>query len=146
MEDEKKTGNQEQTSDFSYMTKLSEAYKRAFAERKPFALDKEKRLYLARMQRETEEIAKTLANYFEREEKKELALMLQKSANDAAMLLGECEAYEGEAEPPATSLLTRAVLLANRSLNALADERSCGKLYHCILSEISALYALAAIG
>ena len=146
MEDEKKTENQEETSDFSYMAKLSEAYKRAFAEKKPFVQDKEKRLYLARMQREMKRIATALAGYFEREEKRELALMLQKSAGDAAAMLGECEECAAEAERPAASLLVRAVLLANRSLNALADQRSCGKLYHCILSEICALYALAAIG
>lgn len=146
MDDQKKTESEEPTSDFSYMAKLSEAYKRAFAERKPFALDEEKRLYIAKMQRETAEIARTLAGYFEREEKKELALMLQKSASDAVLLLGECEACAEDTARPAASLLTRAVLLANRSLNALSEAKAAGKLYHCVLSEISALYALAAIG
>ena len=132
----------EEETDFSYLAKLSEAYKRTQAERRKLELNDEKREYLLQMQRELAAVARALLTYFEREEKKELAAMLLANAeNVISSLKGERDADA----PPSEPSFIRAVLLANRSLNALGNGRGYGDLSHMILSEISALYALSVI-
>jgi len=143
-ETEKKAPYPEEESDFGYLAKLSEAYKRAQAERRKLELNDEKRAYLAEMQRELASMGRALFGYFEREEKKELALFLYKNAEDVL------RAIDAEAEtaslPESTEIpFVRALLLANRSLDALRGRGGYGDLTHMILAELSALYALAAM-
>ena len=146
MEEEKENAAPyaEEESDFGYLAKLSEAYKRARAERQKVELNEDKREYLRQMQRELAGIGRTLAEYFEREEKKELSVFLYKNAENVLRAIGDegTSAAPQEASEPS---FTRAVLLANRSLNALCGRGGYGELYQRILAELSALYALASI-
>lgn len=146
MDAEKKEGAiPEEETDFSYLAKLSEAYKEAQEERRKARFPEEKRAYLCKMQAELVEIGRFLLHYFERAEKKELATMLLESAEQVFHAVSEkgdpTERFAIEAANDA--LLTRAVLLANRSLR-LIGAGQCD-LFRGISSEISALYALAAI-
>ncbi|MBP5405248.1 MAG: hypothetical protein J6Y74_04815 [Clostridia bacterium] len=146
MEEEKKEGAApEKETDFSYMAKLAEAYKQAQEERRKARFPEEKRGYLREMQAELAEIGRFLLHYFERAEKKELATMLLESAESVLHAISE----EGDQtklfriEEASDALLTRAVLLANRSLRIIGAGQC--DLFRKISSEISALYALAAI-
>jgi len=133
----------EEESDFSYLAKLSEAYKRTQTERRKLDLNEEKRAYLTEMQRELAAIGHALLSYFEREEKKELAVYLYKNAEGVLRAIGE----EGAITPtPQIPPFPRAVLLANRSLDALCGAGGYGDLTRMILSELSAIYALAVMG
>ena len=136
-------------SDFGYMDELSRAYEAAFAKRlKKNELSNEKRELLFKMQTELISVAEEVREKEGSEERKELALMLFESARECARLYGEESAGINEKKEgvPRAVLLARAVLLCNRSLNLLLrheDGKEKGVLL--ILSELSALYALAAI-
>ncbi len=146
MDAEKKEGAiPEEETDFSYLAKLSQAYKEAQEERRKTRFPEEKRTYLYAMQAELIEIGRFLLHYFERAEKKELATMLLESAEQVFHAIRE-EGDKDESfriEEANDALLTRAVLLANRSLR-LIGAGQCD-LFRRISAEISALYALAAI-
>ena len=145
MEEEKETvpTYPEEESDFSYLAKLSEAYKSARREKQALELNEEKKERLADMQRELVRIGRSLLSYYEREEKKELAVFLMKNAQAVLRSVGEEEAAE---ETETTPSFSRAVLLANRSLDLIHTAKGCGELSHMILAETSALLALATIG
>lgn len=142
-EDKKK----EVVDDFGYMEELSRAYRDALTKRiapRP-VLPEEKKEAISAMQREIKETAERAFRSETREERRELALMIKESAEEALELLGESGVPISE-KVPAARALARAVMLANRSLNLLvrhAKEQS--PLLSLILSELSALYALAAI-
>lgn len=142
MEENRNETTCQEEDDYSYLTKLSEAYKRAQAERRKLELNDEKRAYLAEMQRELAAIGHSLLHYFEREEKKELAAYLFRNAESILRTIGEDSAVTERDEIPP---FPRAILLANRSLDALSGAGGYGDLTHMILAELSALYALAAL-
>lgn len=136
-----------------YMEELSRAYREAFRkrlEKGDVTLSPEKREGIARMQWEIARIAERLRRFLDGEEKKELCQTIGESAEEILTYLR----YREEDALPTTRLpaeranemLIRCVLLANRSLTLLlrhtrADER----LVFLVLSETSALYALASI-
>ena len=137
---------------FGYMEELSEAYREAFAKRlaKSKPLADEKRDFVIKAQLDLSRTAGKLAVAFTRQEKKELARMMKESAEEILRVL----AYDEEeifavgplVDPPVELLLSRAVLLANRSLNACVRHAECDlKLFSLITSELSAIYALAAL-
>ena len=136
-----------------YMEELSAAYREAFAKRlakKPNELSEEKRGAIVKMQLELSRTAGKLALAFRIEEKKELARMIKESAEETlrALAYDEEETFAADPvtpEPPAL-LLTRAVMLGNRCLNLLVRHNECNeRLFYLVSSELSALYALAAI-
>ena len=142
------------TAPLDYMEELSEAYKAAFARRLAkgqSSLSEEKRRAIVRMQLELSRAAGKLALAFRSEEKKELARMIKESAEEALRAVNYDEEEVFSADPitplPPAVLLTRAVMCANRSLNLLLRHRETDqKIFDLILSEISAIYAIAAIG
>lgn len=144
---------QEQTESFSYMEELSKAYKEAFAKRlagRAPCLNEEKRELLIKMQLEISRAAGKLALALSSEEKKELARMIKESAEETLRALAYDEEETFFADPinplPPSLLLSRAVLLANRSLNLLVRHTRFDETpIFLVLSELSALYALAAI-
>ncbi len=136
---------------FAYMEELSKAYHEAFLKRvakRTFPLQEEKRAALCSFQGEIARLADAALPALENEYKKELALMAKESAEECLRLLGK-EGDERVAEPKPAALpllLSRAVLLANRSLNVLVRHAEADdKTAFLILSELSALYAIAAI-
>lgn len=143
----------ERKDPFSYMEKLSQAYEEAFSKRlkkvsPPFS--PEKRELLVKMQCEISRIAGKLAVATGQEEKKELARMIKESAEESlrALRYDEEEPFGTDdlAMLPPALLSARAVLLANRSLNLVVRHTTCdAKLFPLLCSELSALYALAAI-
>ena len=141
------------TDPLAYMEELSVAYQRAFAERLAKSrcpLSEEKRAAILEMQLELSRAAGKLALAFGEESKKELARMIKESAEETlrALSYDEEEAFAADplAPPSPSALLCRAVLLGNRCLNLLVRHAACDmKLFCLISSELSALYALAAI-
>ena len=136
-----------------YMEELSAAYREAFAKRlakRGHDLPDEKRNLIFKMQTELSRAAGKLAVSFRAEEKKELARMIKESAEETlrALRYDEEESFSADPatpEPPAV-ILTRAVMLANRCLNLLVRHNDCSeRLFYLVSSELSALYALAAI-
>ena len=144
---EKDDEEKEAYSDFGYMEELSRAYREALAKRivRASELPDEKKEAIAAMQREIKEIGERVLHGEVREERRELSLMIKESAEEMLNVLGKSEGTPAETVP-AERALARAVMLANRSLNLLvrhAKEQS--QLLNLIFSELSALYALAAI-
>ena len=144
MGDDKKENITE--DNFGYMEELARAYRETLTKRltgQP-ALEGEKRDALAAMQRELREIAKRAYKAEKREERRELSLMIAESAEECLRLLGTPnETPVGDSPAPT---LPRAVVIANRSLNILIRHTREGSLLtNLVLSELSALYALAAI-
>ena len=144
MADEEKENASE--DNFGYMEQLARAYREALTKRltgRP-SLSDEKKGLLAAMQREIKGIAWRVYQAEKREERRELSLMVTESAEECLRLLEE-EGGEGAEVRPAP-LLARAVLLANRCLNLLIRHaRETSLLTTLVMSELSALYALAAI-
>lgn len=141
-----------ETGENGYMEELSKAYAEAFRKRlagKSRSLSEEKRTAIGEMQSELSRAAGRIALGMADSEKKELARMLKESAEEMLSLLETDEiafVADPERTPPLSATLVHATMLANRSLNLLirhtqADER----LMFLVLSELSALYALAAI-
>ena len=149
-EDPKKTNEEE---DFGYMVELSKAYQEAFSKRiagKKNPLSEEKRALLATMQGELSRTGGKVALALREEEKKELARMLKESAEEFLRALAWEEEPDFTPDPyvlkPLPFLLARATLLANRSLNLLIRHGECDdKLFRLVTSELSALYAIAAL-
>ena len=134
-------------SDFGYMEELSKAYEAALAKRltRP-SLPEEKRAAVASMQREISEAAERVYPSAQSEEKKELLTMLKESAHECLTLLEAENLPSVPSRVPDAFLLSRAVILANRTLNLLVRHtKETSPLVFIILSELSALYALAAI-
>ena len=142
-----------ETKDLGYMEELSKAYREAFAKRlsaRRKELSEEARGAIMRMQADLSRIAGKLALSFRAEEKKELARMIKESAEETlrALVYDEEERFAADpADPlPPAVLFSRAVILANRCLNLILRHKECDeRLFQLILSEISALYAIAAI-
>ncbi|MBQ7712353.1 MAG: hypothetical protein IJT69_00905 [Clostridia bacterium] len=134
-----------------YMEELSKAYAEAFRKRlagNTRILPEEKRVAIAEMQRELSRTAGKLALLSPTNEKKELARMLKESAEETLSLLETEESFVADPAKAASlsALLTRATMLGNRCLNLLVRHtRSDERLVHLILSELSVLYAFAAI-
>ena len=150
MEKEEKNS---QDNPFGYMEELSKAYKQAFAERiagKKRLLSEEKRSAIAEMQGEISRAAGRIAVLSSENRKKELARMVKESAEETLRALDfdrepifAADALPG---PSAGVLLSRATLLANRCLNLLVRHTETEpRTIFLILSELSALYAFAAI-
>lgn len=137
---------EQEGSDFSYMEELSRAYREALTRRirpRESELPEEKRDLLGAMQREIVVIALSAVREEKREERREIALMIRESAEECLAALSQGTDIEEGTPPPS---LARAVLLANRSLNLLVRHaREESKLTMLVLSELSCLYALAAI-
>lgn len=137
---------------FGYMEQLSKAYKEAFAKRiarKDAIVPEEKRDAIINMQ---EEIAACAAEIGAAVPpvKKEFVAMIKESAEEVLHLLSKGEktllTQEKAASRPLSYLLTQCVILANRSLNLLTRHtENADRIVFVILSELSALYALAAI-
>ena len=149
-EQEEKTPGQ---NDFGYMEELSKAYAEAFAGRlagKNRSLSEEKRAAIAKMQAEISRDAGRIAVASREEEKKELARILKESAEEVLRVIG-CDEEPNFVRDPVpmpsiAALLSRATLLANRCLNLLLRHREAeARPVFLILSELSALYAFAAI-
>ena len=139
-------------NEFGYMEELSRAYAEAFQKRiagKNRALPEEKRDAVARLQGEISRTAGRITMLSSDERKKELARMVKESAEEVLRALDVQEvAFHADPlqTPPFSALLSQATLHANRCLNLLvrhteADER----VTFLILSELSALYGIAAI-
>ena len=136
------------------MEELSEAYQAAFAKRLAIgqsSLSEEKRTAIIRMQLELSRTAGKLALAFRSEEKKELARMIKESAEETLRALHYDEEEVFSADPitplPPAVLLARAVMHANRSLNLLLRHKEADqRIFDLILSELSAIYAIAAMG
>ena len=151
MQEEK--NNEEKEESFPYMEKLSQAYAEAFAKRLRHSeepLPQEKRELIVKMQCEISRTAGKLAVATAREERKELSRMIKESAEETLRVLryDEEEPFGSDslAALPPSLLLARAVLLANRCLNLLIRHTGTDtKLLPLVLSELSAIYALAAI-
>jgi len=138
---------------FAYMEELSRAYQEAFLkrlEKKECELSPEKREYLLHLQWELSRAASRLSRLFVREEKKELSHMVIESADEILTKLQ----FREESPLPLNrfpsqrveEILIRSVLLANRSLNLLLRHgQSEDRFIFLVLSEISALYAIASI-
>ena len=149
-DDPKRTKEEE---GFGYMEELSKAYREAFSKRlasKKDILSEEKRALLTSMQGEISLAGGKIALAVREEEKKELARMLKESAEEClGVLAGEEEPRflpDPYAAKPLSFLLARATLLANRALNLLVRHGTCDdKLFRLITSELSALYAIAAL-
>ena len=147
-EDQNKTGN-----NFEYMEELSKAYREAFAKRliqRQTTLPEEKRDAICKMQTELTHIVEVLSRTMHSEIRKELAAMARESAEEFLRLLsdGKEQVRTPGSMPnlPLTAVLPRATLLANRSLNLLVrHSEPPDRMIFLILSELSALYALAAI-
>ena len=142
----------EQKNDFEYMEALSKAYEEAFAKRlkKAVRLPEEKRNLIAKMQAEIDGLLALLSRTMHSDVRKELASMVRESATEVLRRLSEEEKPAAAAGSlpnlPLTALLPRATLLANRSLNLLVRHgEATDRTAFLILSELSALYALAAI-
>ena len=137
---------------FGYMEELSKAYKEAFAKRlakNQASLPEEKRDAIAKMQGEIAACAAEIGAAAP-PVKKEFAAMIKESAEEVLHLLSESETplptQEEAASRPLSYLLTQCVILANRSLNLLTRHtENADRIVFVILSELSALYALAAI-
>ncbi|HCU56184.1 MAG TPA: hypothetical protein DIC18_02480 [Clostridiales bacterium] len=137
---------------FAYMEELSKAYTAAFAKRiknSACPLSEEKKQLLLELQSEIARIATKVTASCRTEEQKELSSMIKESAEEAIGYIWEKQPERPEEETPflpAALLLSRAVILANRSLNLLIRHTMYDeKLFALFLSELSALYALAAI-
>lgn len=136
----------EMPSDLGYMEELSRAYAAALKRRLERStlpsLPEEKVALLLSLQREIWSAAASLLPYCKSEERRELTLLLRESAEECITLCaGETPKEVGN------TTLSRAVLAANRALNLLIRHRDGqDRLLYLILSELSALYALAAIG
>ncbi len=149
-EEEKHTAG---TAPFDYMEALSKAYGEAFSKRlrKTDAdLSEEKRAALVKMQLDLSRSGGRLAVIFAQEEKKELSRMIKESAEESLRYLRYDEEEVFETDPfaslPPAAILSHAVLLANRSLNLLIRHTlSDEKPVRLVLSELSAIYALAAL-
>ena len=140
-----------QKDNFEYMEALSKAYEEAFAKRlkKPSRLPEEKRDLIVKMQWEIDGLLALLCRAMHSDARKELGSMIRESATEVLRLLS-AENAEDNARTlpnlPLTALLPRATLLANRSLNLLIRHGDTAEqMTFLILSELSALYALAAI-
>ena len=141
-----------QKEDFSYMEALSKAYEEAFAKRlkRSLRLSEEKRDLVVEMQREIDGLLGLLSRTMHSDVRKELASMIRESASEILHLISEDGTDAATANAPSnlplTALLPRATLLANRSLNLLIRHgENTDRIVLLILSELSALYALAAI-
>ena len=148
-----KEDNPNRDGSLAYMEELSKAYEEAFAKRltvKRNRLPEEKRNAIGEMQAEISRIAGKIALLSTVDEKKELARMVKESAEETL------RAIEYEAEPaftadpttptPPALLLARATLLSNRCLNLTVRHTDFdAKVAFLLLSELSALYAFAAI-
>ena len=134
-----------------YMEELSKAYREAFRKRlasTAHSLPEEKRAALGEMQSELSRTAGKIALLSPSGEKKELACMLKESAEEILSLLETEISFTADPEetPPLSAMLTRATMLANRCLNlTVRHTRSNERIVHLLLSELSALYAFAAI-
>jgi len=140
--------HEESGKEYDYMEELSKAYAAAFAnrlERHP-DLPEEQRDLLAKMQHEIYRLGESISNTTSRAENKELALLLRESAKECMRLFHADERTTQPMPLPSHLWLPRAVLLANRSLNLLRHLEGNSHAITLILSELSALYALAAIG
>ena len=140
--------DQEAQNDFGYMEELSKAYEATFAKRlaRPYGLEEEKRELIAAMQSEIKCAAERAYASARSEESKELLLMLRESAEECLHVLSLEEMSKSKTNVPDGALLSHALILANRSYNLLLRHtRECSPLTMLILSELSALYALAAI-
>lgn len=143
--------NKESTNPFAYMEELSKAYREAFLKRLAKAqnpLSEEKCAALCSFQQEIAGLAEAAASTFDDLQKKELAAMAKESAEECLRLLGKKEEKRTTEQKAGTvsNLLSRAVLLANRSLNLVVRHAEFDdKTAFLILSELSALYAIAAI-
>ena len=135
----------ERADDFGYMEELSRAYREALTRRitsRESSISEEKRDLLGTIQREILYIAESTAREERGEARRELALMIRESAEECLRALS----IEAKGESATLPSLSRAVLLANRALNLLIRHaREESKLTTFVLSELSALYALAAI-
>lgn len=139
-------------SGFEYMEGLSKAYAEAFRKRlagKSLALPEEKRAVITEMQREISRAAGRVAILSAEDAKKELARMIKESAEEI-LGLTESEEITFSADPPnappLAALLARATLLANRCLNLVVRHaEATPRIFSLIVSELSALYAIAAI-
>ena len=146
--DEKQKGAED--SPFGYMEELSKAYQEAFTERlarQKFPLPEEKKGLIGRMQEEISRTAGRIAIGFREETKKELARMVKESAEETLRAIEYDEEPDFTTDPTERStlseLLSRAVLLANRSLNLLVRHtRPNEKAAFLILSELSASYSV----
>lgn len=141
-----------QKEDFSYMEALSKAYEEAFAKRlkRSLRLSEEKRDLVVEMQREIDGLLALLSRTMHSDVRKELASMIRESSSEILHLISEDGTDAATASAPSnlplTALLPRATLLANRSLNLLIRHgENTDRIVLLILSELSALYALAAI-
>ena len=102
------------------------------------------------MQLEVSRLAGKLALAYSDESKKELARMVKESAEETLRALSyddeETFAADPNEQPTPSALCCRAVLLCNRCLNLTVRHTACDWKLFCLLSsELSALYALAAI-
>ena len=139
----------EEPNDFGYMEELSKAYESALAKRltRPYGLNEEKREIIAAMQSEIKYAAERTYPASGSEERKELLLMLRESAEECLHALSAEEKVPSKQSVPDAALLSHALMLANRSYNLLLRHtKECSPLSMLVLSELSALYALAAIG
>ena len=138
---------------FEYMEALSKAYGEALSKRLHRGecdLSEEKRAALIKMQLDLSRSGGRLAVIFAQEEKKELSRMIKESAEESLRYLRYDEEEVFETDPFASlspaAILSHAVLLANRSLNLLIRHTlSDEKPVRLVLSELSAIYALAAL-
>ena len=157
MEEEKRAETSEEVfakeekTDFGYMNDLLKAYEETLAKKKAKReLSEEKKNYVASAEKRVKEICAAVAERAPLAEVKELSLMAKESAEQCLRAIGETEDEESRtrdyANYPLPSLLARCVLLANRALNTLVrNGRGCEKEITLILSQLSALYAIAAI-
>ena len=150
---EEKEEQSKTESTFGYMEELSKAYREAFAkrlaQRKP-VLPEEKRDAIARMQADLSVVADFARRKTNTNEQKELLSMVGESAQEVLRLLcieqTQFSPSKDVSSFPVSALLMRGVMLGNRSLNLLVRHGEAdGQLAFLILSELSALYALAAI-
>lgn len=154
-EEKRETGEtpfeKEEPADFGYMNELLKAYNESLRKKKAQnELSDEKKAYIASAERRVKEIASSIAARAPLAEIKELAFMAKESAEGCLNVIGEEDPSEEKprdyANFPLPALLSRAVLLANRALNALVrNGRGNDRAISLILSQLSALYAIAAI-
>ena len=137
--------SREGSEDLGYMEELSRAYEAAFRKRiaRSIPLSEEKRALLLSQQADLYRTAEALSRSFHSTERKEISLFLKESAEECISLLkGE---FPVPLAPPLS--LPQAVLSANRSLNLLVRHREgSDRAVSLVLSELSALYALASMG
>lgn len=141
----------EEKSDFGYMNEMLKAYRESLAaKRAEKELSEEKKTFVASAERRVKQLCAAIAGRAALSEIKELAFMAKESADRFLKEIGETEDRESSAREfgdyPLPSLLSRCVLLANRALNAFVRHgKGNEKAITLLLSQLSALYAIAAI-